>query len=154
METRLGGRRGPRVKWLQQRPLQPLREFWSQGSLSEIPQIDFKNRSFHSPTNWSERWLLCRALVLTVTRELSLFLGLHPRHIEVPRLGVESELWPLAYTATPDPSCICNLHHSSQGNTGSLTHWARPGMEPASSWMLVRFIAAEPRREVQGNFLW
>ena len=26
------------------------------------------------------------------------------------------------------------------GNTRSLTHWVRPGMEPVSSWMLVRFI--------------
>ena len=37
--------------------------------------------------------------------------------MEVPRLGVESELQPLAYTtdaAMRDPSCICNLHHSSQ----------------------------------------
>ena len=25
-------------------------------------------------------------------------------------------------------------------NIGSLTHWARPGIEPASSWMSVRFI--------------
>ena len=38
--------------------------------------------------------------------------------MEVPRLGVESELWLLVYTtataiATPDLSCICNLHHSS-----------------------------------------
>ena len=35
--------------------------------------------------------------------------GHNPRHMEVPRLGVESELRPLAYTmatATPDPSCI------------------------------------------------
>ena len=33
------------------------------------------------------------------------FLGLHPWHMEVPRLEVESELQPLAYTiatATPD----------------------------------------------------
>ena len=29
---------------------------------------------------------------------------------------------PLAYT-------------TAHGNTGSLTHWARPGMEPASSWI-------------------
>ena len=45
------------------------------------------------------------------------FLGQHPQHMEVPRLGVESELQLLAYTtatATPDPSHICNLHHSSQ----------------------------------------
>ena len=44
------------------------------------------------------------------------FLGLHLQHVEVPRLGVKSELQLLAYTtatATRDPSCICDLHHSS-----------------------------------------
>ena len=38
-------------------------------------------------------------------------------HMEVPRLGVESELQPLAYTtatAMPDLSLICDLHHNSQ----------------------------------------
>ena len=37
-------------------------------------------------------------------------------HMEVPRLGVQSELQLPAYTtatATPDLSRICNLHHSS-----------------------------------------
>ena len=37
--------------------------------------------------------------------------------MEVPKLGVESELQLLAYTtdaATPDPNLMCNLHHSSQ----------------------------------------
>jgi len=39
--------------------------------------------------------------------------------MEVPRPGVESELRPLAYTivtatSDPDPSLVCNLHHSSQ----------------------------------------
>ena len=46
-----------------------------------------------------------------------LFLGLHPRHMEVPRLGVESELQMLAYTiATPtwDLSHVCNLYSSWQ----------------------------------------
>ena len=45
------------------------------------------------------------------------FLGPHPRPMEVPRLGVESELELLAYTtatATQDPSHVCNLHHSSR----------------------------------------
>ena len=45
------------------------------------------------------------------------FLGLYPRHREVPRLGVESELHLPAHptaTAPPDPSRICDLHHSSQ----------------------------------------
>jgi len=42
------------------------------------------------------------------------FLGPHSQHMEVPRLGVESELQLLAYTtATPDLSHVCNLHHSS-----------------------------------------
>ena len=45
------------------------------------------------------------------------FLGLHLRHMEVPRPRAESELQQPAYTtttATPDPSRVCNLHHSSQ----------------------------------------
>ena len=44
------------------------------------------------------------------------FLGPHPRHMEAPRLGLESELQLLAYataTATWDPSHVCDLHHSS-----------------------------------------
>ena len=43
-------------------------------------------------------------------------LGQLLRHMEVPRLGVESELWMPAYaraTATQDPSHICKLLHSS-----------------------------------------
>ena len=47
-----------------------------------------------------------------------LFLGPHPQHMEVPRLGVESELQLQlsAYAtapATPDLSHVCNLDHSS-----------------------------------------
>ena len=48
------------------------------------------------------------------------FLGPHPRHMDVPRLGVKVELQLLAYataTAMPDPSLVCNLYHSSQ------QHW-------------------------------
>ena len=47
------------------------------------------------------------------------FLGLHLRHVEVPRLGVELELQLRTYsapTAMRDPSCIYNLHHISHGN--------------------------------------
>ena len=45
------------------------------------------------------------------------FLGPHSQHMEVPRLGVESEPKSLAYataTATRDPSHVCDLHHASQ----------------------------------------
>ena len=42
------------------------------------------------------------------------FLGLHLRHMEVPRPGAILELQLLAYTtAMQDPGCVCNLHHSS-----------------------------------------
>ena len=44
-------------------------------------------------------------------------LGPHSGDMEVPRLGVELELQPLACataTVTRDPSCNCNPHHSSQ----------------------------------------
>ena len=37
--------------------------------------------------------------------------------MEVPRLAGKSELKPPAYATaiiTPDPSCVCDLHHSSR----------------------------------------
>ena len=45
------------------------------------------------------------------------FSGLHLQYMEVPRLGVQSELQLLAFTtaaATLDLSCVCDLHHSSR----------------------------------------
>ena len=43
------------------------------------------------------------------------FLGTHPQHMEVPRLGIELELQLPAYTtaiAMQDLSCFFDLHHS------------------------------------------
>ena len=57
--------------------------------------------------------------------------------------GLNWSCEPLAYiraTATPDLSGACDLHHSSRQYARSLTHSARPGIEPMSSWILVRFI--------------
>ena len=48
------------------------------------------------------------------------FLGTHPWHMEVPRLGVKLELHLPTYataTAPPDPSRVQDLHH------GSWQHW-------------------------------
>ena len=81
-----------------------------------------------------------------------LFLGLHPQHIEVPRLGVKSELQLPVYTtatATWDPSCICDLPHSSWQCWIPDQHCLRPGIKPASSWILVGFISAVPQWELQ-----
>ena len=41
--------------------------------------------------------------------------------MEDPRLGVKSDLQLPTYTtatATPDPSCVCDLHTTAHGNTG------------------------------------
>ena len=41
----------------------------------------------------------------------------HLRHMDVPRLAVESGLQLPAYTtaiATPDPNSVCDLYHSSR----------------------------------------
>ena len=57
------------------------------------------------------------ALNLRTSSGVSVFAGPQPRHMEVPRLGVESESNLLAYTtaaATPDLSHTCNLLHSSR----------------------------------------
>ena len=76
---------------------------------------------------WNERYSkdsIVEALTLHVTvfgdRAFDFFmfcfLGPHLQHMEVPSLGVESELQPPAYTtatAVSDPSHICYLHHSS-----------------------------------------
>ena len=63
--------------------------------------------------------------------------------MEVPELRVLSELQLLAYataTAKPDP------RHTDWDNAESLTHPARPGIEPAYLWILVGFLTRLSRR--------
>ena len=43
---------------------------------------------------------------------------------------------------------VSETYTEAHGNTGSLTHWVRSGIEPASSWILVGFITAEPWQEL------
>ena len=45
-------------------------------------------------------------------------------------------------------AAAASLHHS-HSNMGSLTHWAKPGIEPESSCILLWFVTAEPLRELQ-----
>ena len=63
---------------------------------------------------------------------LSLLLGPHPSHMEVPRLEAELELQPPASTTV---TATLDL----------LAHKARLGIEPAFSWILVEFAAAKPQ---------
>ena len=78
------------------------------------------------------------------------FLGPYPQHMEVPRLGVKSELQLPACTtatATQAPSHFCDLHHSPWKHQ-SLTHWERPRFEPASSWIIVGFFSTARQQEL------
>ena len=59
------------------------------------------------------------------------FLGPHPQHMEVPRLGVKSELQ-LLPTPQPQQRQICTrslTYSTAHSNTGPLTHWVRPGID-------------------------
>ena len=59
--------------------------------------------------------------------------------------------WP---TAQPQPQpqqiwASSVTYTTAHGNARSLTHWERPGIEPATSWFLVGFVSIEPRRELR-----
>ena len=74
------------------------------------------------------------------------FLGPCLRHMEVSRLGVESELQLSAYTtatAMPDPSRVWDLHHSLW-QCQILNPLIEAGIELTASWILVELISAEP----------
>ena len=66
--------------------------------------------------------------------------------MEVPRLGVESEVELLVKTKAIAMRGLTTsaTYTTVHSNTQSLTHWARPGIEPATSWFLVGFISAVP----------
>ena len=75
------------------------------------------------------------------------FLGPHLQHMEVPRLGAESELWlpPQPQPQQHQVQAACVTYTTPHGNTRSLTHWVRPEIEPTSSWILVRFVTTGPQ---------
>ena len=56
--------------------------------------------------------------------------------------------WP-----TPQPQ-LCQIwaasltYATARGNARSLTHWVRPGIEPATLWFLVGFVFAAPQQEL------
>ena len=127
----------PRVslpRWVAALP--PLLPF---GMTSTPPPFHFLSRGFF--------WLaVCLFVCLFVS------LGLHLRHTEVPRIGVKSELQLPAY---PQPQqqgiqAMSGTCTTALGNSGSLTHWARPGIEPSSSWV---FLTSEPWGELLTCFL-
>ena len=83
---------------------------------------------------------------------VSFFRAVLARRVDIPRLRVKSELQPLAYAGLQPQwhgiraaSATYTIVHC---NTGSFTLWSRPGIETASSWILVRFVSLSHN----GNF--
>ena len=111
---------------------------------------------FHSFLNllpeWSLTWMTKNRIKVYVwsrfTKYFSflffffVFLGPHLQYMEVPRLGVESELpcrptlWPQQYGIWAMSMTYTTGHSSAR----SLTHWVRPGIKPVFLWILVGFI--------------
>ena len=70
------------------------------------------------------------------------FLGLHAQHMEVPRLGGANQTYSCWPTQQPQKCHIRTMsvtYTTAQGNTRSLSHWGRPGIEPETSWFLDSF---------------
>ena len=68
---------------------------------------------------------------------------LHLQHMEVPELGVKSRMELQQSTPQPQQHWIwatSMTYATACSNARSLTHWVRPGIEPASSCILVRFL--------------
>ena len=103
------------------------------------PTVSLQSTALGAPRNSGSRMSPNFAFFVC----LFVFLGPHPWHMEVPRLGVELELQLPAYT-------------TAHGNAGPLTHWARPGIEPAFSWMIDSFPLSQngnfPALHSEGNY--
>ena len=93
-----------------------------------------------------------------VRLHLFCFLGPHPQHVEVPRLGVQSELQLPGYTtatatATQDLSRVCDLQHSlRQHQILNLLSRARDGTCVLMDTS--QFTPAEPLPELPVLFTW
>ena len=62
-------------------------------------------------------------------------LGPHLWRMKVPKLGVESEPMPQPQQCQIRAESV--TYTTAHGNARSLTHRARPGIEPATSWFLM-----------------
>ena len=78
------------------------------------------------------------------------FLGPHLWHMRFPGLGLNQSC---SCRPTPQPwqyriQAVSATYTTAHGNARSLPHWVRPGMEPTSSWILVRLVSAAPQWEL------
>ena len=97
----------------------------------------------HSISLWPNNFYMLWMWLKHGEKSLSFsFLGPHPRHMEVSRLG-SYQSYCLRPTSQPQQlqiRAVSATYTTAQGNTRSSAHWLRTGIEPKSSWILVRFI--------------
>jgi len=62
--------------------------------------------------------------------------------------------WPTAQPQQLGIWASSATYTTAHSNTGSLTSWARPGIEPESSWITVRFNTAEPWWELPSTLFY
>ena len=134
--------------------LDPWDLFFTYNSVSLVARISLPSTSVFCILNSLKLVLFLVDLVHNAVSHSSsffFFLGPHPWHMEVPRLGVESGLQLPAYTtatATQNLSHAWDLHHSSQ------QCWnLNPLSEATSLWILVRLISAVLQWELPGDVL-
>ena len=92
-----------------------------------------------------------RSLGFTPSFFFFVFLGPHPQHMRFPGSGLKNRF---SCQPTPQPQpcqirAMSATYTTAHGNSRSLTYWARPGIEPTSSWILVGFVTAELQQELQ-----
>ena len=107
--------------------------------------VEFYNCGFFSYKPYTYL-VKCMSRKLIFTFIFICFLGLQVQHMEIS--GLRSNL---SCSCRPPPQpqqrqirAASATFTTAHGNARSLTHWTRTGMEPASSWTLVRFVTAEP----------
>ena len=80
------------------------------------------------------------------------FLGPHLWHMEVPRSNWRCSCQPMPQSHQIWASFVTYI--AAHSNAGSSTHWARPGIEPTSSWILVGFLIHQATMGIPGGSFW
>ena len=94
------------------------------------------------PTSWFALGNLCSVAIVSVKLLLlSFFL-----------LGAALGIYGCSQARERIRVTAARLHHS-HSNTGFPSHWARPGIKPVSSWILVRFVSTAPQVELLGEII-
>ena len=70
------------------------------------------------------------------------------------RGGISCSYWPKPQPQQCQIQAAAVTYTTARYNSGSLTHWARPEIEPESSWILVRFVSAVPQWELPHSAYW